>query len=160
MLNFCYYFSQCSLFLFYIVLKKNLSSEYSYIFFIYLLLDTLKNETNNYCCPPSFDGLFCWPRTLPGLLATLPCPPKFVMGYKNPENTVATKQCMSNGEWYENHDDIKWSNYSLCTPPSGIINIEIHHSNYETAYNSSIVQVRKQNMIYFIPGIIYCFKYT
>ncbi|XP_044020724.1 secretin receptor-like isoform X3 [Aphidius gifuensis] len=100
-------------------------------------------NVSNYCSS-SFDGLLCWPITKKGMLATQQCPPKFVMGYKNSGNPLATKQCMPTGKWYENHESVKWSNYSLCKPPSGfyvtaITNIEIHHSEYENIYNSSIL---------------------
>lgn len=31
-------------------------------------------------CPPTFDGLLCWPRTLASHTATLPCPPRLILG--------------------------------------------------------------------------------
>ncbi|XP_046813173.1 secretin receptor-like [Vespa crabro] len=31
-------------------------------------------------CPPTFDGLLCWPRTLASRTAILPCPPGLILG--------------------------------------------------------------------------------
>ncbi|XP_076171698.1 secretin receptor isoform X2 [Ptiloglossa arizonensis] len=88
------------------------------------------SETENvgvqFChCPPYFDGLLCWPYTRASSMAVLPCPPEMDVGYvtessrstmesNNRGAAMATKVCLSNGQWYKNSVDISWSNYSLC----------------------------------------------
>lgn len=100
-------------------------------------------------CPPSYDGLLCWSQTLAGYTAKLPCPPQFVLGYKNPhDNVYATKKCNTNSEWFSNNDGITWSNYSLCAPPPGhyvtaIADVEIPLSDYGQICSSTLLNVRK-----------------
>ncbi|XP_024872610.1 parathyroid hormone 2 receptor-like isoform X2 [Temnothorax curvispinosus] len=78
------------------------------------------NGTEIRQCPPTFDGLLCWPRTDAPGTATLPCPPASIMGYTDLASdnlralAVASKVCLANGEWYQNSDGVAWSNYSLC----------------------------------------------
>ncbi|XP_050444865.1 vasoactive intestinal polypeptide receptor 2-like [Cataglyphis hispanica] len=78
------------------------------------------NGTDIHQCPAIFDDLLCWSRTDAPGIATLPCPPASIMGYTDlaTENlralAVASKVCLSNGEWYQNSDGVFWSNYSLC----------------------------------------------
>ncbi|XP_077280194.1 secretin receptor [Temnothorax americanus] len=78
------------------------------------------NGTEIRQCPPTFDGLLCWPRTDAPGTATLPCPPASIMGYTELASdnlralAVASKVCLTNGEWYRNSDGVAWSNYSLC----------------------------------------------
>lgn len=78
------------------------------------------NGTDSHQCPATFDDLLCWSRTDAPGIATLPCPPASIMGYTDlaSENlralAVASKVCLSNGEWYQNSDGVFWTNYSLC----------------------------------------------
>ncbi|KAK2575950.1 hypothetical protein KPH14_007312 [Odynerus spinipes] len=91
-------------------------------------------------CPPAFDGLLCWPRTLASRIATLPCPPKSILGSvydpltsstppfndsfedwndesnsnESTTSAIASKTCLANGQWYKNAESISWSNYTLC----------------------------------------------
>ncbi|KAH0949842.1 hypothetical protein HN011_001215 [Eciton burchellii] len=70
-------------------------------------------------CPPFFDGLLCWPRIDASTMATQPCPPSSITDYtgakSNDANSLASKICSTNGEWFRNADGIIWSNYSLCS---------------------------------------------
>jgi len=70
-------------------------------------------------CPPFFDGLLCWPRVDASTTATQPCPPSSITDYtgarNNDVNSLASKVCSMNGEWFRNADGIIWSNYSLCS---------------------------------------------
>ncbi|XP_028046258.1 vasoactive intestinal polypeptide receptor 2 [Monomorium pharaonis] len=99
------------------------------------------NVTEIRQCPPSFDGLLCWsPTDAPGT-ATLPCPPASIIGYTDLASdnlralAVASKVCQANGEWYQNSDNVSWSNYSLCVQNSTgyIIEKNLNYSRwYET----------------------------
>ncbi|XP_066588776.1 secretin receptor-like [Prorops nasuta] len=89
-------------------------------------------------CEASFDGLMCWPRSNASQIVSLPCPPRSIFYYgtafplslenweesldlslpstiTNERRSVATKLCLSNGQWYRNLDNVSWSNYTLCT---------------------------------------------
>ncbi|XP_015118508.1 parathyroid hormone 2 receptor [Diachasma alloeum] len=95
-------------------------------------------------CPPSFDGLLCWPSTVANATAVLSCPPQAVLGYENPNNGTSTKQCLPGGNWYSNSLGVTWSNYTLCTPPPGyfvtaVENIEITHSEFAKTHNSTVL---------------------
>lgn len=107
------------------------------------------NGTEIRGCPPSFDGLLCWSRTdAPGTV-TLPCPPASIMGYPDLaiDNlralAVASKVCLTNGEWYQNSDGISWSNYSLCVLNSTRYMIEkLNYSQwYETPAEFALLNV-------------------
>lgn len=107
------------------------------------------NGTEIRGCPPSFDGLLCWSRTdAPGTV-TLPCPPASIMGYTDLaiDNlralAVASKDCLENGEWYQNSDGIFWSNYSLCVLNSTRYMIEkLNYSQwYETPAEFALLNV-------------------
>ncbi|XP_016916473.1 secretin receptor [Apis cerana] len=77
-------------------------------------------------CPPYFDGLLCWPYTKPSDIAILPCPSETgplnqldpatnsALNSDTPVATMATKTCLSNGQWGSNSENIRESNYSLC----------------------------------------------
>ncbi|KZC13461.1 Parathyroid hormone/parathyroid hormone-related peptide receptor [Dufourea novaeangliae] len=93
----------------------------------YLLLSEYNGTSVNstaqfYHCPPLFDGFLCWPFTKASTIAILPCPPGTDFGYdmeskitvESTNRTIATKICLSNGQWYRNSEGIPWSNYSLC----------------------------------------------
>ncbi|KAK0167203.1 hypothetical protein PV327_004632 [Microctonus hyperodae] len=63
-------------------------------------------------CPETWDSILCWPPTAPETLAELPCP-HYIAGFDLKAN--ATRQCMSNGEWYFNSEtNNTWSNYTQC----------------------------------------------
>ncbi|XP_036148408.1 secretin receptor isoform X2 [Monomorium pharaonis] len=67
-------------------------------------------------CPEIWDGILCWNSTAPGQLAVQQCPSYFV-GFDS--RAFASRQCMSNGQWYWNAEtDSTWSNYSQCYPAS------------------------------------------
>ncbi|KAK2585371.1 hypothetical protein KPH14_010047 [Odynerus spinipes] len=63
-------------------------------------------------CPEIWDKILCWPSTPPGELAVHPCP-RYIAGFELQAN--ATRQCMSNGEWYwSSETNSTWSNYTQC----------------------------------------------
>ncbi|XP_034180457.1 secretin receptor [Osmia lignaria lignaria] len=76
---------------------------------------TLENGSPRFHhCPPSFDGLLCWPYTKASTTAILPCPPESDFDSNNRAFAMASKLCLANGRWYKNTEEIPWSNYSLC----------------------------------------------
>ncbi|XP_012151748.1 secretin receptor [Megachile rotundata] len=70
------------------------------------------SKTPLHYCAPHFDGLLCWPNTKASTTAVLPCP--LESHSNNRAIAMATKVCLSNGQWYTNADEIPGSNYSLC----------------------------------------------
>lgn len=69
---------------------------------------------NSDWCPEIWDGLLCWPPTIPNELAELSCPSYFI-GFDSKKN--ATKQCMSDGQWYWSPENNQtWTNYTQCSP--------------------------------------------
>ncbi|KAK3791348.1 hypothetical protein RRG08_012531 [Elysia crispata] len=69
-------------------------------------------DDNVTVCPRTWDLVMCWPDTLPGEVATQPCP-SYVNGFQPWEN--ATRRCMEDGTWYLDVDlNRTWTNMSLC----------------------------------------------
>lgn len=108
------------------------------------------NGTEIHQCPPTFDGLLCWSRTDALRTATLPCPPASIMGYADLASdnlralAVASKDCLANGEWYQNSDGVFWSNYSLCVLNSTryIIEKNLNYTRwYETPAEFALLNV-------------------
>ncbi|ENN77434.1 hypothetical protein HUJ04_002708 [Dendroctonus ponderosae] len=66
-------------------------------------------------CPEIFDKILCWPETPPGITANQSCP-----NYdKDLQAThLAYKECLPNGTWYVNEENITWTNYQFCTVSS------------------------------------------
>ncbi|XP_043287726.1 parathyroid hormone 2 receptor-like isoform X2 [Venturia canescens] len=112
----------------------------------HLFIEHIQGNFTNLRCPPSFDGILCWPRQLaPGIAAIL-CPPQYILGYRSPATATATKRCLANGEWYRNDEDVTWSNYTLCTPPAGhyvtaVTDLKISHFEYEETSNSTLLTI-------------------
>ncbi|KAF7403940.1 hypothetical protein HZH68_006734 [Vespula germanica] len=81
-------------------------------------------------CPEIWDAITCWPSTPSGEMAVHSCP-DYIVGFDTQEN--ATRQCMSNGEWYWNSEtNSTWSNYTQCyTTPSVtvVMGIPVHSNN-------------------------------
>ncbi|KAL0116049.1 hypothetical protein PUN28_011123 [Cardiocondyla obscurior] len=99
------------------------------------------NGTEFRQCSPTFDGLLCWPRTDAPGTATLPCPPASIMGYTDLASdnlralAVASKVCLTSGEWYQNSDGVSWTNYSLCVLNSSRYVVE-KNLNYTRWYET------------------------
>lgn len=98
-----------------------------FFFFSFFSKRTDRNITSqSRHCPPYFDGLLCWPYTKPSDIAILPCPSETgplnqldpatnsALNSDTPVATMATKTCLSNGQWGSNSENIRESNYSLC----------------------------------------------
>ncbi|XP_032691001.1 diuretic hormone receptor-like isoform X2 [Odontomachus brunneus] len=69
--------------------------------------DRISREQEQQGCEISWDTVLCWPRTLPGTLATIPCFDELNgIPYDNSQN--ASRWCWTNGTWDN------YSNYSLC----------------------------------------------
>ncbi|XP_043480163.1 secretin receptor-like [Leptopilina heterotoma] len=64
-------------------------------------------------CPPIFDSILCWPRTEVSQIAKLPCPSIFLKDHSS-KPAIAFRECLANGEWYQDKNGASWSNYSLC----------------------------------------------
>ncbi|XP_052247026.1 parathyroid hormone/parathyroid hormone-related peptide receptor-like isoform X23 [Dreissena polymorpha] len=63
-------------------------------------------------CPPTWDGVLCWPALDNGSTARLPCP-SYVSGFNLAAS--AYKTCTSNGTWYVRPDlNETWTNLTLC----------------------------------------------
>ncbi|XP_041937333.1 parathyroid hormone 2 receptor [Alosa sapidissima] len=63
-------------------------------------------------CPPSWDGLICWPQGFPGLVTKIPCP-SYVYDFNH--NGFAYRKCDNNGSWlFVEALNRTWSNYSDC----------------------------------------------
>ncbi|XP_054263580.1 parathyroid hormone/parathyroid hormone-related peptide receptor-like isoform X1 [Macrosteles quadrilineatus] len=81
----------------------------------------------------AWDGIMCWPTTLPGVLRSLPCP-GYIVGF-NP-TMMAFKQCTAEGEWFVRSTTNKtWTNYSQCYS-SSTTNIVVQYPEIE---NSSLI---------------------
>lgn len=84
------------------------------------------NDTEIRQCSSLFDDLLCWSDTDAPDTVNIVCPPALLMGYanlteKNLKITeIASKVCLSNGEWYKNLNGVLCGNYTLCTPHYGI----------------------------------------
>ncbi|KAL4222161.1 Parathyroid hormone/parathyroid hormone-related peptide receptor [Mactra antiquata] len=78
----------------------------------YTLMQEELNDTS-FGCSRTWDQLLCWPPTMNGTVATLPCP-NYVDGFQ--PNEMATRICDSNGEWWIPPDrDRAWTNLTLCS---------------------------------------------
>ncbi|XP_047351891.1 parathyroid hormone/parathyroid hormone-related peptide receptor-like isoform X3 [Vespa velutina] len=84
-------------------------------------------------CPEIWDAIICWPSTPSGEMAVHSCP-DYIVGFDTKGN--ATRQCMSNGEWYwSSETNSTWSNYTQCyTTQSVTVVMDIPgvHSNNVT----------------------------
>ncbi|KAG5309691.1 PTH1R protein, partial [Acromyrmex insinuator] len=84
-------------------------------------------------CPEIWDGILCWNSTAPGQLAVQQCA-SYIMGFDAlcVFQAFASKQCMSNGEWYWNvKTDSVWTNFSQCYREP-LVTVLMNMSNVET----------------------------
>ncbi|XP_015601323.1 parathyroid hormone/parathyroid hormone-related peptide receptor isoform X2 [Cephus cinctus] len=71
-----------------------------------------ENTTREGWCPVVWDGILCWPSTIPGDTASAFCP-FYIAGFDTQAN--ATKHCMPNGQWYFREDlNTTWTNFTQC----------------------------------------------
>nr|XP_053634319.1 LOW QUALITY PROTEIN: uncharacterized protein LOC128689847 [Cherax quadricarinatus] len=64
-------------------------------------------------CPTTFDDVYCWPRTPPDTLVTIPCP-TYVQGF--PHGSHASRYCTSQGTWFRlDGGNSSWTNYTQCS---------------------------------------------
>ncbi|KAG7199215.1 hypothetical protein KM043_018086 [Ampulex compressa] len=87
-----------------------------------------RNFTLTHQCPPHFDGLLCWPRTVASRTVTHSCSPRGIFQYewsspndsssfeidRETSTAVVAKACLADGKWYESADELSKSNYGLC----------------------------------------------
>ncbi|XP_050693432.1 parathyroid hormone/parathyroid hormone-related peptide receptor-like isoform X2 [Eriocheir sinensis] len=72
-----------------------------------------ENESVDGFCPTTFDNIYCWPRTAPDKIVTIPCP-GYVKNFMRGNN--ATRYCTSEGTWYTlEGTNQTWTNYSQCS---------------------------------------------
>ncbi|KAL5007066.1 hypothetical protein ScPMuIL_015872 [Solemya velum] len=95
-------------------------------------------------CNMTFDNLMCWPYTPAGQVARQRCPQYVNRLYKD---GYASKQCMSNGEWYFHAGHNRtWTDYGNCAVPKNLNRTtEKHLGNirllYYIGYGVSLVSL-------------------
>lgn len=71
-------------------------------------------ETNQ--CPPTWDGWHCWLEfAQPGQMLKRSCPGHIYLFHRQPPcPSYASKQCYSNGSWWNEHKGREWTDFSKC----------------------------------------------
>ncbi|XP_066251250.1 calcitonin gene-related peptide type 1 receptor-like [Euwallacea similis] len=103
------------------------------------------NETTKGWCPEIFDNALCWPSTPPGTQANQSCP-RFE-GFNT--NKLAYKECLDNGSWYVNQDNITWSDYTECIDFESLEFFNFINFLYIIGYSVSLAALGVSLVIFF-----------
>lgn len=76
----------------------------------------LVDEEPRTWCPPTWDGLDCWPSTEAGSVSVHKCPHYiYFLDFEPACSGTASKVCFPNGSWYVRNDH-EWTDFGRCAP--------------------------------------------
>ncbi|XP_074604062.1 uncharacterized protein LOC141857462 [Brevipalpus obovatus] len=94
-------------------------------------------------CPRTFDGWSCWNDTAANSTAYAPCP-HFVKGFLATDS-LGSRECGSNGMWFNQRAGRAWSNYTTCVDREDLkfrkVSIKMHIVGYSISVLALILSL-------------------
>ncbi|CAO1399910.1 unnamed protein product [Diamesa tonsa] len=124
--------------------------------------DLLSKSTSSFSagtyCTGQFDGWSCFPDTLAGTSAQVPCPP-FIPGFDT--TRLAHKACDNNGNWFRHPETNQtWTNYTTCVDLEDFQLRRQVNLIYETGYTISLIAILLSISIFCYLRSLKCARIT